>query len=230
MTQESYGSRKSQLLKALDKRLSLVKPVLIDRYGEEETRAIMQGSHRKYEELIPHIPYIGDRNPMVIFLFPTTRLLAVYQSLLELGKTLEEAGRLINEMIEAEAKAMPGWLRRLIGVLWFSRLLHTRVRKRAEASHERKYPGGYVFDFIEGDGINFDYGIDYIECASCKLLEAQDATELGPYVCAVDKISSELLGWGLSRTMTLAEGGERCDFRFKKGGETHVPLPQSLQL
>jgi len=228
MTQESYGSRKSQLSKALDKRLSLVKPVLIDRYGEEEARAIMQSSRRKYEELIPHIPYIGDRNPMVIFLFPTTRFLAIYQSFLEHGKSLEEAGRVIYEMTEAEANAMPGWVRRLIGVLWFSHPLNQRLRKRAESSHEREYPGGYVFDFVEGDGINFDYGIDYIECASCKLLKAQDAAELGPYVCAVDKITSELLGWGLRRTMTLAEGRERCDFRFKKGGETHVPLPHSL--
>lgn len=72
-------------------------------------------------------------------------------------------------------------------------------------------------------------GIDYIECASCKLLNEQGATELGPYVCAVDKVASEMLGWGLRRTMTLAEGGERCDFRFKKGGETHVVVPQSLQ-
>jgi hypothetical protein len=37
-----------------------------------------------------------------------------------------------------------------------------------------------------------------------------------------------MLGWGLRRTMTLAEGGERCDFRFKKGGETCVPIPPSL--
>jgi hypothetical protein len=229
MTRESYVSRKSQLSRALDKRLSLIKQVLIDRYGEEEARAIMRSSHRKYEELIPHIPYIGHRNPMLIFLFPTTRFLAIYQSFLEHGKTLEEAGRLIYELTEAEAKAMPGWVRRLIGVLWFSPWLNQRLRKRAESFHERKYPGGYVFDYVEGDGINFDYGIDYIECASCKLLKAQDAAELGPYVCAVDKVTSEFLGWGLRRTITLAEGSMRCDFRFKKGGETHVPLPQSLQ-
>jgi hypothetical protein len=37
------------------------------------------------------------------------------------------------------------------------------------------------------------------------------------------------LGWGLTRTVTLAEGAERCDFRFKKGGETKVTVPEPLQ-
>ena len=56
----------------------------------------------------------------------------------------------------------------------------------------------------------------------------QGAAELTPYVCAVDKAVSERLGWGLSRSATLAAGCERCDFRFKKGGATCVEVPASL--
>ena len=33
---------------------------------------------------------------------------------------------------------------------------------------------------------------------------------------------SEELGWGLRRTMTIAGGGQRCDFRFRKGQPTEV--------
>jgi hypothetical protein len=109
-----------------------------------------------------------------------------------------------------------------MGYLWFSPLFLRRVRKRAAESQQRQYPGGYVFTCIEGDSRDFDWGIDYTECSSCKLLKAQDAMDLAPYVCAVDKVSSELLGWGLTRTMTLAEGFDKCDFRFKKGGETRA--------
>jgi hypothetical protein len=32
-----------------------------------------------------------------------------------------------------------------------------------------------------------------------------------------DFIASELEGTGLVRTMTLADGADRCDFRYKKG-------------
>jgi hypothetical protein len=48
-------------------------------------------------------------------------------------------------------------------------------------------------------------------------------------MCAIDKTVSEMMGWGLSRTMTLAEGFEKCDFRFKKGGKTQVALPESIK-
>jgi hypothetical protein len=53
-------------------------------------------------------------------------------------------------------------------------------------------------------------------------LREQGADEIAPYLCALDQISSEKLGWGLIRTSTLAEGGKVCDFRFKKGGPTRI--------
>ena len=228
MPDETYVSRKSRLMRDFDRAISRVKLVLIVRYGEEESKVLMRESRQNYEDLIPEIPYIGEKNPLLIFLLPTGRYLAIYQTFKKHGKTLEEVGRLVYEIGEAEFKALPGWVCRVIRILWFSPWFVERVQKRALSSQERQYPGGYVLNYVEGDGQTFDYGVDYIECASCKFLEGQDAIELGPYVCAVDKMASEMLGWGLRRTMTLAEGSERCDFRFKKGGKTFVPLPQSL--
>jgi hypothetical protein len=55
------------------------------------------------------------------------------------------------------------------------------------------------------------------------------APELSPYLCPVDILYSEALGWGLTRTMTLAEGAEKCDFRFKQGGATKVAVPDAMQ-
>jgi hypothetical protein len=62
-----------------------------------------------------------------------------------------------------------------------------------------------------------------------KFLQQQGAPELGPYLCAADLVYSEMLDWGLIRTQTLAEGADKCDFRFKKGGPTRVTLPTSLR-
>jgi len=222
MPEASYASQKSRLLKDFDRMVARVKRVLISRYGEEQAQALIRQSRQEYEALIPQIPYIGDKSPMLIFLLPTSRYLAVYRALQKRGATVEDGGRLIYEMYEAEAKAIPGPVRRLMGYLWFSPLFLRRVRKRAAESQKRQYPGGYVFTYVEGDGRDFDWGIDYTECSSCKLLKAQDAMELAPCICAIDKVTSELLGWGLTRTMTLAEGFEMCDFRFKKGGQTRV--------
>jgi hypothetical protein len=55
-----------------------------------------------------------------------------------------------------------------------------------------------------------------LECGIRKFYAAQDADEFTPYVCALDFVASDYFGWGLVRTSALAEGGECCDFRFKR--------------
>jgi hypothetical protein len=156
-------------------------------------------------------------------------LLAVYRVSKAHGKTVEQTGDLVYEIGRAFLKSSPAFLARLSGNMNFSRLYLSRLRKRAIESHQRKYPDDYVFNFVEGDGQTFDYGVDYLEWASCKFLAKQGAPELAPYLCPVDILYSKSLGWGLTRTMTLAEGAERCDFRFKKGGKTKVAVPASMQ-
>jgi hypothetical protein len=74
----------------------------------------------------------------------------------------------------------------------------------------------WVYSVVEGEGRAFDWGIDQVECGILKFYAAQDAEDLTRYVCALDFIASDYFGWGLVRTSTLAEGGQRCDFRFKR--------------
>ena len=48
---------------------------------------------------------------------------------------------------------------------------------------------------------------------------SQGAAEVAPYFCLNDFILSRAEGTGLSRAHTLAQGHDRCDFRYKKGRE-----------
>jgi hypothetical protein len=68
----------------------------------------------------------------------------------------------------------------------------------------------------------------YLECATYNILKEQGAHELGQYLCAADKLYSDTFGWELMRTMTLAEGYEKCDFHFKRGRETRIAIPAAL--
>jgi hypothetical protein len=49
------------------------------------------------------------------------------------------------------------------------------------------------------------------------------------YLCAHDVIASDFSHTGLHRTETLAEGGKKCDFRFKAGRNTEVKSTVWLQ-
>jgi hypothetical protein len=229
MSSGTYLSRKAKLLKGFDRSISRVENILIARYGEHEASALVHESREHYAALIPHIPYIGEHNPLLnFFLLPASRYLGIYRAFQARRRTLEEVGRLVYEMSSAEIQALPHLVRRGIGALWFSDWFKERLQKRAALSQQRKYPGDYVIAFVDGDGQDFDYGIDYLQCAACDFYRAQGAAELAPYLCAIDHPASELLGWGLRRTTTLSGGDQRCDFRFKKGGETRVNLPPSL--
>jgi hypothetical protein len=98
----------------------------------------------------------------------------------------------------------------------------SRLKEAAEKTQERRYPGDWVATFVEGDGEQFDYGLDVVECGICKFYRTQNAEELTPYMCLSDYILSDAFARGLVRYKTLAEGDDVCDFRFKKGRGSFV--------
>ena len=224
-----YIARKMRFLMEFDLVARAARPVLGEYFVGENANELLAETRREFEALIPQLPYIGGRQPFTEFIIFTAMLLAVYRVSQARGKTVEQTGELVHEIGRAFLKTFPAFLARLLGKMNFSRFYLNRLRKRAIESHQQKYPEDYVYDFIEGDGKTFDYGVNYLECASCKFLAKQGAPELTPYLCPVDILYSEALGWGLTRTMTLAEGADKCDFRFKQGGPTKVAAPLSMQ-
>ena len=97
--------------------------------------------------------------------------------------------------------------------------------EQAKKSQKRHYPGDWVWKFVEGDGVHFDYSYDFIECGTQKLYHEKGADEFLPFYCYLDFVLERTTGWGFTRTMTLAEGHDKCDFRWKKGGETQKGWP-----
>jgi len=223
-----YIARKKRFLLEFDLVAKSARSV-IDGYFGENARRLTAEARREFEVLIPQFPYIGGKQPHTEFIAFTGMLLAVYRVNKAHGKTAEQTGEMVFEMGRAFLNSFPTFLLGLFMPLNFSRRYLDLIRKGAIESRQRKYPEGNVIDFVEGDGKNFDYGVDYLECASCKFLTKQGAPEIAPYLCPVDILFSEALGWGLTRTTTLAEGAEVCDFRFRRGRPTNVAVPTALQ-
>ncbi len=55
--------------------------------------------------------------------------------------------------------------------------------------------------------------------------EQMGVDEFLPFYCFLDFVTYRTPGWGFIRVMTLAEGCEKCDFRFKRGGKTGRAWP-----
>lgn len=224
-----YVARKKRLLKEFDLYAEYSRSALLKYFGAEHLDEKIARAKQEFERLIPQLPYIGGRQPFTQFIVATGLSLALYRTAKANGKTVEEVGQLLFEIGQAILQGYPLFIARLFGKMNFSSFYLKRLEKRAMESHRRKYPEDYLYDFVPGDGSTFDYGVDYLECASCKFLAKQGAPELAPYLCPIDVLYSRALGWGLMRTMTLAEGAEKCDFRFKQGRPTNIAVPPALR-
>jgi len=230
MAENRYEAQRVQLLAEFDGVVGRVHHLFLARFGAEQTDAMVSETRREYESLLGQLPDVGGQQPFTRFVIATGWFLAMYRALQAHGHSVEEAGQLIYDVTRVYLQAVPGFASSLLGFMTFTPLYKARLKKRARASHQRRLPGDYVYNYVDGDGRAFDYGVDYVECASLKFLQAQGAPELAPYLCAADHIYSELMGWGLKRTQTLAEGAGCCDFRFKRGGKTDVALPPGLSV
>jgi hypothetical protein len=226
MVDNYYTSRKEKLLKDFDKTAKRLREVLVSYYGDDLTDTIIRETRQEYECLIPELPYIGGKkNLLTRNLIGSAQALALYRVLKKHGNTVEEAGKIIYEVVEAQIGAYSKLLRRLLGRLRFTRLFVKILKNLAAESQKRRFPRDWVCTFVEGDGKEFDYGIDYTGCGICKFFHAQGADEFAPFLCLLDFPMSKASGSGLVRTMTIAEGAEKCDFRFKRGREVKQGWP-----
>ena len=218
-----YASRSQTLLRDFDETANLARPELARRYGAQLAYTLVGDARGEFEQLIPEIPHIpGFRaRPLNVFLRATAQELAVYRAWKRHGLSASEAWEFCHRAIVTRMQAYPAWKNWLLRKLMFSRLMMRRVRKRASMENPMQL-GDFQVRYLLGDGESFDWGVDYVACENYEFMKRQGAEEFAPYVCMSDIALGEALGWGLTRTQTLADGCDRCDFRFKKGGGTHI--------
>lgn len=226
MADNYYLTQKSKIMKRFAGFARFGKQALASPYDDELADAVMGEVRQEVERLLPELPYIGGRkNRLTQNLIGTTFSLALYKVLNARGEPIEQIARVHHQINEAYLFSLPRFrvriIRFLVSTPLMQKLGQTLLKKRAAISQQRQYPGDFVFSYVEGDGQEFDFGLDYTECAIVKFFQAQGAGEFTRYVCLYDFLNSQLTGTGLRRTMTLAEGAEKCDFRFKIG---HEPL------
>jgi hypothetical protein len=206
----------------LDDHFDGTEKVLVARLGKDRGVGLAKDIRQEYETLAPEMPYIGgEENIFTEWLVYGVYYLAVYRVLKSEGQTIEQVGQVIYDTFATMADH-PKWLLRLVGSLRYDEKYVRQLREAVAETQQRRYPGDWVATFIEGDGEEFDYGLDITECGICKFYQAQGADELAPYLCLSDHVVSVAFDRGLVRYKTLAEGAEVCDFRYKKGRETFV--------
>ena len=181
--------------------------------GEIPDKKVRKAIRQEYREILERASDIGSSNKLL-----SSYLLAAY---------FIGMNRSTNLSPEDNIRILEGGMRKSRALKLFMgdsksyfspKAMESRKTWSAlthDENHRKQYPNDWVVDFLPGEG-KYAFGFDYLECGVCKLCRDEGCPELAKYLCRLDYMLVEIMGLHLDRTQVLAEGKEKCDFRFWK--------------
>jgi hypothetical protein len=221
-----YAGHEAKLLKDLRHKLPFFRRALLSRFSAAEVERIVEQLQAEFRAMLPRLPYIGGKqNPLTANLVACSWFLALYRVVQPRGLSDDEIGDLVYRVAEEWVTSSPRWLGRLQGLLVRTPLLRLVFGRISRQSQQRKYPGDFVVQFVPGDGRTFDFGLDFSGCAIHKFFQAEQAGHFAKYMCRIDYLTTGYKGIELIRTGTIANGADKCDFRYRLSRD---PKPQPI--
>lgn len=142
----------------------------------------------------------------------------------EIGLGEYEIGELIYRTADEYYRLSPikKWIQHR---LFFSGLNRRQILKRQEISEQQENGiNGFRIKYVEGTNPK-EFGVDYLKCGICDYFGRKNMFEYVKYCCLVDYAIMKNMGISFTRTKTLGNGSEKCDFRFAKEGRIEEGWP-----
>ena len=220
-----YTDREKELMDDFDMIAGWVKEYLTTRYEASKVDTWLSQSRLQYNQLIPELPYIGgDKNALNRILLLTSVYIPIVKVLKnERISTRENGQMIVMTASKGYEENIPWFVKWYIRWNYFSDRGKKAKKKAALLSQKKRYPEDWIFNYVEGDGLTFAYGITYSECALQKFWISQNLKEYVPYLCLCDYAIWKAVGADVKRTKTLGNGATECDFRYIKKGSGVPP-------
>ncbi len=185
---------------------------------------IISDTDKHYEEIAVDIHFAAtSRNPVDHRLDFCAYFLALIKTLDAMGEDFANIRKICLEIVIEYVKPKNKWQvflkslpPKLIGT-WIAGPLLKAFHNKVSSNENKE---GFIANIItdKEKTFGFGYGVDIIECGICKLFKKHNYYKYASILCEVDKVTSGLAGLELIRTGTIANGADKCDFRFKKMG------------
>lgn len=221
-----YLSRVDEYWKQLGRLFKSSRKILPNYIDADPAEKVEGETYTEFKSLLAVLPYIGGEANILTFTFVSSAAALGYMRVLEkYGLPVATIGNVLNKVYADVHASLPGVVRWLLRRSEFSKRHCAQLQDYARESQLRQYPANWVMEYVEGDGVEFDYGCDYTECAVLKFYRAMDTERFMPYVCVMDFTASHVLRTGLQRTTSLYYGGPCCDFRYQQNRPSLTGLP-----
>lgn len=172
-------------------------------------KSVRKNVTKTYQDIVCRASDIGDKNTLL----GAYALAAYFIALNSCDGMIPEQN--INIMEEGLRNSKVYRMTMGSADSYFSEKHMASRRRWSQETYKRKYKNDWVVDVIEKND-DFEFGFDYHECGVCKLCRDEGCPEYAKYLCRLDFMTSDMMGIKLRRTMTLAEGFDKCDFRFSR--------------
>jgi hypothetical protein len=204
------------LLEQYDAKRPARRELYLHVFGENEIDDMLDEMRDRYEVIIPDMPFIGESNFHLQWFIPNSEKLAEYLVVANYGVTKKDFSNLHLMQASKDLLAMGQEQLIAIGKMQFGYQTELFMAATALWSQFRVYPDDYVIYFRRGDGVDFDWGLDYTRCANVQFYKKFDAVDLVlPLICTQDYIAGSAMRTGYRRTMQIATGDPICDLRWK---------------
>jgi len=218
-----YYTRKSaRLLRQFDRHFVRATRRLAHHHGEELAAELTAETRRRFEQIIPELPYIGgSANYFTPVMVINGWLVSLHRAMAERGLSAEDTARVAFEATDDFFSSKPQWLLRLFGRLAFTGPVRRAFERQASRSQQRRYPGDFVYE-IEADS-HGHLAMVFSECAINKFYTDQGVEELAPWCNFFDVSYSRLMGMGLDANTTIGQGCDHCRLDYCHGRATRIP-------
>jgi hypothetical protein len=188
----------------------------------EQSKQILAQTDDHYHKISPDTAFAQtSKNPIDKRLDFTSYFLALIKTLDGRGEGFDSIRKICLEVVIAYVQPgnqVQAFLKRLLPKLidtWVGQRLISAFHKRVSINQNKD---GFIANIITNkqETYGLGYGIDIIECGICKLFKKHNFGKYASILCEVDEITSSLAGLTLIRSGTIANGAQKCDFRFKR--------------
>jgi hypothetical protein len=195
---------------------------VLNKHFPGDADALVAETDKRFAVLFKDVQFAAkSSNPVDRRLDFSAYFLALIQTLESKGQSYEQIRSICLEITYDYVwpkNALQKWLKQLPPKLIGSKIGGVFLKAFNKKVSVKGNPDGFraVILTDKAATYNFGYGVDILECGICKLFQKHNARKYAAILCEVDKVTSSLAGLELIRNGTIANGADKCDFRFKR--------------
>ena len=179
-------------------------------FPEINTKQFLKATKQEYKAMIKRTPGLAKNN----YLQPNLTMACFFFSLIK--NVPDITPEIINKLIEfglnSKFMSFINKPKRKKGTIFSEKEQNKRV-KDAEKSQHSSYEMDWIYTYKKGKN---DFYCTYTKCGICTLAKKEHMEKYVSCLCNLDYGNYKLMGGKLTRTKTLANGDECCDFYVTK--------------